>query len=233
MVFDGVSCILIPDFGQTKYDDQILNLGPFEQQFNENRAFFTEGTDLFNKGGLFYSRRIGGSPSSYPSVENDEEIIDNPATVNLINALKVSGRTKSGLGVGVLNAVTETTTAKIRNNTDQSVRSEVVEPLTNYSVLVLDQRFRKNSSVSFINTNVTRDGSFRDGNVTGLIWDLNTKANTYNLSGDLKYSYVNEGGAKTGYASSTVSEVLSGKYSNMKIVNQAFKMTNPRKAVKA
>jgi hypothetical protein len=39
--------------------------------------------------------------------------------------------------------------------------------------------------------------------------------------------------AKTGYASSTVSEVLSGKYSNVKIVNQAFKMTNPRKAVKA
>ena len=39
--------------------------------------------------------------------------------------------------------------------------------------------------------------------------------------------------AKTGYASSTVSEVLSGKYSNIKIVNQAFKITNPRKAVKA
>ena len=39
--------------------------------------------------------------------------------------------------------------------------------------------------------------------------------------------------AKTGYASSTVNEVLSGKYSNMKIVNQAFKMTNPRKAVTA
>jgi hypothetical protein len=39
--------------------------------------------------------------------------------------------------------------------------------------------------------------------------------------------------AKTGYASSTVSEVLSGKYSNVKIVNQAFKMTNPRKAVQA
>jgi hypothetical protein len=39
--------------------------------------------------------------------------------------------------------------------------------------------------------------------------------------------------SKTGYASSTVSEVLSGKYSNMKIVNQAFKMANPRKAVTA
>ncbi len=207
-----LDAILIPDFGQTKYDDQILNLGPFEQQFNENRAFFTEGTDLFNKGGIFYSRRIGGSPSAYPTVDNNEEIIDNPATVNLINALKVSGRTKSGLGVGVLNAVTETTTAKIRNNIDQSVRSEVVEPLANYSVIVLDQRFRKNSSVSFINTNVTRDGSFRDGNVSGLIWDLNTKANTYNLSGDLKYSYVNEGGAKTGYASSINIGETSGQY---------------------
>jgi hypothetical protein len=207
-----LDAILIPDFGQTKFDDQILNLGPFEQQFNENRAFFTEGTDLFNKGGLFYSRRIGGSPSAYPTVGNNEEIIENPATVNLINALKVSGRTKGGLGIGVLNAVTETTTAKIRSNFDQSIRSEVIEPLSNYSVLVLDQRFRKNSSLSFINTNVTRDGSFRDGNVSALVWNLNTKENTYNLSGDFKYSYVNEDGAKTGIASSLNIGETSGQF---------------------
>ncbi len=207
-----LDAILIPDFGQTKFDDQILNLGPFEQQFNENRAFFTEGTDLFNKGGLFYSRRIGGSPSAYPTVGNNEEIIENPATVNLINALKVSGRTKGGLGIGVLNAVTETTTAKIRSNFDQSIRSEVIEPLSNYSVLVLDQRFRKNSSLSFINTNVTRDGSFRDGNVSALVWDLNKKENTYNLSGDFKYSYVNEDGAKTGIASSLNIGETSGQF---------------------
>ena len=207
-----LDAILIPDFGQTKFDDQILNLGPFEQQFNENRAFFTEGTDLFNKGGLFYSRRIGGSPSAYPTVGNNEEIIENPTTVNLINALKVSGRTKGGLGIGVLNAVTETTTAKIRSNFDQSIRSEVIEPLSNYSVLVLDQRFRKNSSLSFINTNVTRDGSFRDGNVSALVWDLNKKENTYNLSGDFKYSYVNEDGAKTGIASSLNIGETSGQF---------------------
>lgn len=102
-----LDAILIPDFGQTKYDDQILNLGPFEQQFNENRPFFTEGTDLFSKGNLVYSRRIGGSPSKYPTTETNETIIDNPASVNLINALKVSGRTKDGLGIGILNAVTE------------------------------------------------------------------------------------------------------------------------------
>ena len=197
-----LDAILIPDFGQTKYDDKILNLGPFEQQFNENRAFFTEGTDLFNKGNLLYSRRIGASPSIYPTTASNEEIIDNPSSVNLINALKVSGRTKNGLGIGFLNAVTEITTAKIRNNDNQSIRSEIVEPLTNYNVLVLDQRFRKNSSVSFVNTNVTRNGSFRDANVSALVWDLNTKKNTYNLSGDFKYSYVNDITAKKGIYSS-------------------------------
>jgi hypothetical protein len=63
-----------------------------------NRPFFTEGTDLFSKGDLVYSRRIGG-PINYPATEN-EIIIDNPSSVDLINALKVSGRTKDGLGVG-------------------------------------------------------------------------------------------------------------------------------------
>jgi hypothetical protein len=41
---DALDAILIPDFGQTKYDDQILNLGPFEQQFNENRPFYGRST---------------------------------------------------------------------------------------------------------------------------------------------------------------------------------------------
>ena len=207
-----LDAILIPDFGQTKYDDKILNLGPFEQQFNENRAFFTEGTDMFNKGSLLYSRRIGGSPSNYPSTSANEEIIDNPSTVNLLNALKVSGRTKGGLGIGVLNAVTETTTAKIRNIDTQAVRSEIVEPLSNYNVLVLDQRFRKNSSVSFVNTNVTRNGTFRDANVSALVWDLNTKKNTYNLSGDFKYSFVNDVKDKKGIYSTLNFGETSGKY---------------------
>src|SRR5690606_21355058 len=150
-----LDAILIPDFGQTKYDDQILNLGPFEQQFNENRAFFTEGTDLFNKGNMFYSRRIGGVPSVDPDINENEEIIETVQNVNLINALKLSGRTKNGLGVGILNAVTEKTFASIKDTVSGETRKVVIEPLTNYNVLVLDQRFRKNSSVSFINTNVT------------------------------------------------------------------------------
>lgn len=206
-----VDAILIPDFGQTKYDDQILNLVPFEQQFNENRAFFTEGTDLFNKGKMFYSRRIGGRPSE-PDLNDNEKIIEQVQNVNLINALKLSGRTKNGLGIGILNAVTEKTFATIQDTITGDTRRVVVEPLTNYNVLVLDQRFRKNSSVTFINTNVTRNGHFRDANVTGLVWDLNTKANTYNLSGNVKYSTINAEKDKRGMYATLGFAETAGKY---------------------
>lgn len=70
---------LIPDFGQVHSDNQVLNLGPFEVQFDENRAFFTEGLDLFSKGDMFYSRRVGGSHISYWDVWgalSDNEVVN-------------------------------------------------------------------------------------------------------------------------------------------------------------
>lgn len=210
-----LDAIMIPDFGQTVFDNVILNLGPFEQQFAENRPFFTEGTDLFNKGNIFYSRRIGGGPSTYANLNSNEEYIKNPSTVNLLNALKISGRTKNGLGIGVLNAVTDDTFAEIRNTVTGERRKELIEPLANYNVFVLNQRFRKNSSVSLVNTNVTRNGEFRDANVTALGFDLSTKKNTYNLSGNVKYSYVNEFGTienRKGHEMDINFSKTSGKY---------------------
>lgn len=187
-----LDAILIPDFGQTKYDNVVLNLGPFEQQFNENRPFFTEGTDLFNKGDLLYSRRIGGSPSLYLSSSDENVIVSNPSSVNLTNAVKVSGRTSKGLGIGILNAITEKTYGTLRNTETNETSRVVVEPLANYNIFVLDQRFNQNSSISLVNTNVTRNGEFRDANVSAIVYDLNTKNNKFNLSGDFKYSYINE-----------------------------------------
>lgn len=220
-----LDAILIPDFGQTAVDNKILNLGPFEQQFNENRPFFTEGTELFNKGNLVYSRRIGGFPSYYPETESDEEILNYPNQVNLLNALKVSGRTKKGLGVGVLNAITEKTDVLIRKTekdpiTDEIIsvtdRKETIEPLTNYNVLVFDQRFGGNSSISFVNTNVTRNGDFRDGNASALVFDLTNKKNTFNFSGSSKTTIVNEKGSgndsKFGYANQFSLSDVAGKY---------------------
>lgn len=206
-----LDAVLIPDFGQTKYDNKILNLGPFEQQFNENRPFFTEGTDLFSKGGLLYSRRIGGNPS-YELKDNESYEGEVASNVSLINALKVSGRTKNGLGIGVLNAVTETTVATILDSNTNELRRQVIEPLANFNVLVFDQRFRKNSSVSLVNTNVTRNGSFRDANVSALVFDLKTKANTYQLLGNFEYSHITDLIKKDGLKTGLELNETSGKY---------------------
>lgn len=204
-----LDAILIPDFGQTKFDNVQLNLGAFEQQFDENRSFFTEGTDLFNKGDLLYTRRIGQTPGF--SVGSNESVVDYPSAIKLINATKISGRTRGGLGIGVLNAVSENTSVTVKDNDTGQTRIQNIAPLTNYNVFVLDQRFNTNSSVSLINTNVTRDGSFRDGNVSALVWDLNTKSNSFQAQGEYEYSIINDATDKTGYRSYAEFNKTKGK----------------------
>ncbi|HEX8516928.1 MAG TPA: DUF5916 domain-containing protein [Bacteroidia bacterium] len=178
---------LVPDFGQVQSDNKVLNLSPFEVQYDENRQFFTEGTELFNKGGLFYSRRIGGVPlnyyAPYAELKEGEYIKDNPGSTQLINATKVSGRTRSNLGVGIFNATSANTYAVISDSSGNA-RKVLTQPLTNYSVLVFDQALKNNSYVSLINTNVTREGDAYDANVTGLEFKLANKSNKYALNGN-------------------------------------------------
>ncbi|MEN0002536.1 MAG: DUF5916 domain-containing protein [Bacteroidota bacterium] len=177
---------LIPDFGEAQSDNQVLNLSPFEVRFDENRQFFTEGIELFNKGGLFYSRRIGGQPMKYWDVEGQleegEEIVDNPVTTQLYNATKISGRTTGGLGVGFFNATAGETVATIRSS-EGSEREFTTSPLTNYNVLVFDQNLKNNSYATLINTTVLRNGGDYDANVTGTVFELRNKANSYSISG--------------------------------------------------
>ena len=205
-----LDAILIPDFGQTKFDNVELNLSAFEQQFEENRPFFTEGTDLFTKGDLLYTRRIGESPSI--ALADNETIDEYPNNIKLINALKISGRTKGGLGIGVLNAVTELTSVKVKNTDTNQTRLETLAPVTNYNVFVLDQRFNKNSSVSLTNTNVTRNGSFRDANVSALAWLLNTKTNSFQAQGNFQYSLINDVEDTNGFKSYIEFNKTKGKY---------------------
>ena len=173
---------LLPDFGQVIFDQQVLNISPFEIRFNENRQFFTEGTELFNKSGLFYSRRIGvQTPSKvYQSQLNDnEELTEIPTSVPLINASKISGRLNNGLGIGVFNGVTAEQKAIAFNSYDSTNREIVVSPLSNYNVIVLDQNLKNNGFITFTNTNVSRAGEFYDANVSGISTNFNTKNNDY------------------------------------------------------
>ena len=208
---------LIPDFGQVQSDNQVLNLTPFEVKYNENRSFFTEGTELFSKGNLFYSRRVGGTPLHYSDVYNDinsnERILKDPTESKLLNATKISGRSKSGLGIGFFNAVTKAQFALAEDDAGKQ-RAIQNDPLTNYNVLVLDQTLKNNSSVSFVNTNVLRNGSDYDADVSAGLFNFYDKKNKWNVYGKGYSSTLFNKGNKniTGYKYNLGMAKVSGRF---------------------
>jgi len=131
----------------------------------------------------------------------------------------------------VFNAITEKTIASIKNTKytldinnekiDSTItyRERVTEPFSNYNIIVLDQQFNQNSSVSFINTSVLREGHFRDANASALLFSLTDKTNNYNFSGQGKMSTLNlvgdnssgfDAGFKIGKVSGTYQYGLEG-----------------------
>jgi len=169
---------LIPDFGQVQSDNQELNLSPFEIRHDEHRPFFTEGTQLLSKAGLFYSRRVGSQPIRYWEVA-DEEILEageriraNPDVNQLINATKVTGQTNNGLGLGFFNAITAPMYAVIEDSLGRE-REYLTNPATNYNLMVVSKNLNNGSEISVANSNVQRfegddeSGDFRDANVLG------------------------------------------------------------------
>ncbi len=194
---------LIPDFSQTAFDEEILNWGPFEHQYEEKRAFFTEGMELFSKGDLFYSRRIGGTPLLYDEVEymldENEIVVDNPERNRMYNAIKLTGRTNGGLGIGVFNALTENTYATILNTESNEEREILTNPMTNYSVLVLDQSLPRASYISFVTTNVIRGKDYGDANVSSLLYKYRTPNKKYILKSDISMSNIHSRGGGDAY----------------------------------
>ncbi|MDH5382054.1 MAG: carbohydrate binding family 9 domain-containing protein, partial [Cyclobacteriaceae bacterium] len=185
---------LIPDFSNVRSDNQVLNLSPFEVRYDENRPFFTEGTELFNMGGLFYSRRVGQTRRNVSDTElNDNEIIvSEPTNAPLINASKVSGRTIKGLGVGVFNAISRNSVAFAKDTITGIEREIVADPFTNYNVTVLDQNLKNNSNIGLINTNVYRSNKGRNANVTLAQASLRDKTNTWSLYSQFGYGHLSD-----------------------------------------
>jgi len=104
-----------PDFGQVEADPAVVNLTAFETFFAEQRPFFVEGTGLYRfqlncyivvdcstNEGLFYSRRIGRSPTLRGLYGDAATATATP----IATAGKLTGRTASGLSFGLLDAVT-------------------------------------------------------------------------------------------------------------------------------
>jgi len=139
-----------PDFGQVEADPSEVNLTTFETYFSEQRPFFIEGKNILNfritnkssefySDNLFYSRRIGRPPQFRPAIAG-HEYIDMPMTTNIIAAAKVTGKTKNGWSIAILESMTSKENAEIDSNGDR--RHEAVEPFSNFFTLRLQKDYR-------------------------------------------------------------------------------------------
>jgi len=187
---------LIPDFSDVPYDDVVLNLGPFEQYYSEKRPFFTEGMQLFSTGRLFYSRRIGSQPVDYYKVfleqRPSEIILENPEKTQLLNAIKISGRSNNGLGLGIMNAFVNRSEAVLQDTVTGEIREIETQPYTNYNIMVADYAFKDNNSISLVNTNVTRFGPTPDANASALVMHLYGMDKTLSMVGVMSVSATGE-----------------------------------------
>jgi len=207
--------MLVPDFGQIQSDDKQLNLSPYELYYSEKRQFFTEGTELFERAGIFYSRRIGSSPRFAGRAKDalgDNEIIDyNPTETQLLNVTKISGRTSGGWGLGMLNAISLPSHAKLKDTLTGEKREILIQPLSNYNVAVLDKSLKNNSYLSLINTNMIMANDPFRANVTATDFQFRNKKKTYAVSGKGGFSTRTNGVHENGYFAELSVEKNSGK----------------------
>ncbi|MDH4196315.1 MAG: carbohydrate binding family 9 domain-containing protein [Candidatus Aminicenantes bacterium] len=158
-----------PDFGQVEADPSVVNLTAFETYYEEKRPFFVEGRNIinfqimggdgdFSQDNLFYSRRIGRYPQYYPETGG---FVDMPEATHILGAFKLTGKTRSGLSVGVLNSVTGRERASVF---EKGLTSDVpVEPMTNYFSLRVQQDYNKGATtiggmMTAVNRSLKDDG---------------------------------------------------------------------------
>jgi hypothetical protein len=200
-----------PDFGQVEADPSEVNLTTYETYFRERRPFFIEGKNLLDfkvteddgpmssNDVLFYSRRVGKSPSYRPELD-DNEYADVPDNTTILAAFKVTGKTSDGWSVGIMNSITQKEVAIID---DEGIRrQETVEPMTNYLASRVMKDFNKaNSQLGFSFNMVNRNLKPEDVHLTeylgrnafsaGLNFRHQWKDKTYFVDGTFVYSQVN------------------------------------------
>ena len=193
-----------PDFGQVEVDPAVVNLSVFETTFSEKRPFFVSNSGYFSTGGLScyfcnnvsslgltYTRRIGRSPQLASLVASRSEFADVTDATTILGAAKVTGRTRSGISVGLMDAVTKSETAQFRTSANSDDQELEVEPLSNYFIGRLRKDLRGGSTrIGTIGTLVNRSLSNDDqrsrlrssAGVVGFDFDHRWSNRTYSLN---------------------------------------------------
>lgn len=123
-----------PDFSQADADAQIINLSRFNIGLPEQRQFFLENSDIFDRYGFsrirpFFSRRIGElSP--------------------VLAGARLSGQPAAGWRAGLLMAQTDNT-----HQTNAETGEQVYTPSQNYMVMAAQRQLAGRSSLGMILVN--------------------------------------------------------------------------------
>src|SRR5690348_8445122 len=202
-----------PDFGQVEVDPAQLNLSAYEVSYDEKRPFFVANRSAFSFGGLscincnnvsslsaFYSRRIGRPPQLNGLVTGNSIFAETPDAATIIGAAKVTGRTRSGYTVGLLDAVTSREQARFVTAPGDPERTQTVEPMTNYFVGRVKKELRNGATtVGGIVTSTLRalggdtvltDRLRSDATVGGIDWSHSWHNRVYRWRGALMASDV-------------------------------------------
>ena len=145
---------LNPDFGQVEGDPAVVNLSAFEVFFDEKRPFFTEGADLLDRRGLFYSRRIGSPPPG----DADADFAEERSNSTILGAAKLTGRLPSKLSIAGLAALTDREIVRTFDAATSAFGHAEIAPRTLYGAFSAQQEFgRDASTLAGMVTLVTRD----------------------------------------------------------------------------
>jgi hypothetical protein len=114
------------DFAQVEADEEQVNLTRFDLFFPEKRPFFLENASTFQFGNpqqidLFFSRRIGLSPTALP--------------IDIRGGARLSGKV-AGWNIGVLN---------IQADDVENVAGDIIGPANNFSVVRVQREVGRSS----------------------------------------------------------------------------------------
>lgn len=149
-----------PDYGQVELDPSVMNLSAHETFYEEKRPFFLEGRHILefddnDDGKMFYSRRIGSMPSYRPQgIDNIQNFASTPDYIPIIGALKLTGTSRNGVTIGLLESITAQTHSKTMRKGVYD--REITEPLTNYTVARVQKNWEGNTLLGAMVTSVNR-----------------------------------------------------------------------------
>ncbi|HVD62602.1 MAG TPA: DUF5916 domain-containing protein [Gemmatimonadaceae bacterium] len=196
-----------PDFGQVEVDPAVVNLSAFETFFPERRPFFIEGRNIFSFGDMrsqnnsngytfFHTRRIGREPQRFIG-GSDIAFVDAPLETTIATAAKLTGRSRGGWSMGILDAITMKEDARIRTTSGVD-REETVEPLANYFIGRLKRDLRDGNTtigagLTATNRNLENDPALlpifrRAAYAGGIDWNHAWSNRTYAFDGNIVFT---------------------------------------------